>query len=1405
MSAQRTPDRTVLPLAVLDQIDRICDRFEAAWEAGEPPRIEEVLGQIAEAYRPALLGDLLAAELHARRRLGEQPTPTEYAARCPEHAERISDVFLDLELCETPKTALDQPVDRTSDTDADGEPAGAAGCPQRLGGYRIESELGRGGMGVVYRAFDEKRGVAVALKTLKRADSTAILRFKQEFRALADVSHPNLVALHELTADGPSWFFTMELVEGVDFKSFVRWGTEQTAPLPETTDDLGPPSPSLPGDPGSAQSAFGDTEPFDLKQVKAGPRVRAHRGFSLSPAVLARLRIALLQLAEGVAVLHEAGKLHRDLKPSNVLVTSQGRLVILDFGLAADLGTSGLHQSLVPYVLGTSAYMAPEQAAGLPVSPASDWYSLGSMLYEVLTGHPPFLGQPHKILIDKLRLDPPAPSELMPDVPDDLNVLCVDLLRRDPRARPTGRDVLLCLGSRTGAPRIAIPLAPSQHQRAPLVGRARDLESLEAAFADVARGQTVALYIHGPSGIGKTALVRHFLDELSGRDQAVVLAGRCYEQESVPYKALDSVVDALSQHLKRLPLWEAQALVPGDIRSLVRVFPTLGEAEAVATASPLASLVPDPQELRRRAFRALRELLARLGDRRPLVLAIDDLQWGDSDSAVLLSELLRPPDGPRLLLLGCYRSDHAATSPLLRALLNVHEAAGPSMDRRVLALGTLEPADALGLALSLLDRADEAGCAHAAAIARESGGNPFFVAELVRYVQADTGLLHQGSGADEVVFDEVLWARVRRLPEDARRLLEVVAVSGRPLGQADASRAALLGAGEQKALHLLRSGRLIRSTGPLERDEIETYHDRVREAVVAHVPPMALEGHHRSLAQVLESSGRADPEVLAIHFHWSQQHERAGMYYGQAAAHAAEALAFDRAAKLYRQALDLRPGEDAPARRLRVGLADALANAGRGPEAAREYLAAAAGATAAETFELRRRAALQFLSTGHLDEGHAQLSAVLKAVGMTLPDTPRGAIVSLVLNRIKIRLRGLHFRPRDSSEVSAEDLTRIEVCWTAANGLGMIDPIRSSDFQARSLLLALRAGEPYRIGRAICAEASYVSFAGGRSERRVAKLVRIAEEIAQQVDHPHIWGGVFAAKGVAAYMTGRWKPAVELLDRARDIFRTRCTGVTFELDAMILFSLWCLQFRGELAELGRRWPVVLKEALERGDRHMVTNLSTFVMSTLRLAADDPDLAEATLRQALGQWTQQGFHIQHNEWFGAEVQIRMYRGNYKDAWNFLTTRYVPSLARSHLTRIQRLRIFFYDRRARCALAAAIGAADSRPLLRSAERDARRLDREGMAWSKALAYPIRAGLAAARGDTSRAASVFAEAVTQLEAVDMNLHAAASRRRLGEILGGDEGRAQMEGADSWMRQQGIQNPARMADVFAPVGIWP
>jgi serine/threonine protein kinase len=1396
MSGRTRPDGAELPLELLDRIDRICDRFEAVWEKGERPRVEDYLDGIEAPYRPALVRDLLAAEIDARRRRGERPTAAEYAARCPEHAAWICGLFPGPERIEPLGT---RPVERAGLSDE----TRADECPSRLGDYRIERELGRGGMGFVYRAFDEKRGAVVALKTMQRADPAAVLRFKQEFRALADLSHPNLVSLYELAADGPSWFFTMELVEGVDLLTFVRSGAD--GPVPETVEDpalSGPPSPAAPI---PTTELLGDGEPADpepgSERVRAGPLEMPPRSVGKSAAALARLRAVLRQLAEGVAVLHEAGKLHRDLKPSNVLVTGQGRVVILDFGLAAELGPSGLYQSSAHQVLGTVSYMAPEQAAGLPVSPASDWYSVGSMLYELLTGRPPFLGRPLEVLMDKQRFEPPAPSELAPGLSEDLNALCVDLLRRDPEARPTGRDVLRRLGRVSGEPEIPIPLQPSPSRLAPLVGRDQPLECLEAAFAEMCRGRAVACYVHGPSGIGKTALVRRFLDARIGHDDAIVLAGRCYEQESVPYKALDSVVDALSRYLKHLPLLEAQALLPRDIRSLVRVFPALRQAEAVATAPRLAADIPDPQELRRRAFGALRELLARLGDRRPVVMAIDDLQWGDSDSAALLTELLRPLDPPRFLLLGCYRSEDAATSPLLRALLESGGGNGPAIDPRVLALGTLESADAEGLALTLLGREDPAARAHASAIARESGGNPFFVTELVRHLQADIGLLDRVPEAHEVALDEVLWSRIGRLPEEARRLLEIVAVAGRPLGQAEACRAAELGAGERTAPALLRSSRLIRSAGPADRDEIETYHDRVREAVVAHLPPHTWEAHHRRLALVLEPSGRVDPEVLAIHFfQGGRDCERAGTYFARAAARAAEALAFDRAAKLYRLGLEIRPGDDAEARRLRMGIGDALANAGRGAEAAREYLAAAAGATVAEALERRRLAAMQYLISGHVDEGLAELSAVLKAVGMAMPSTPRRALLSAIMRRLRLRLRGLHFRPRDTSQVSAEDLTRIDVCWTAAGGLGITDPIRGADFQARGLLLALRAGEPYRIARGLALEAAYVSIAGGSSERRVSRLLRAAGEIARRLDDPHSTGLVIAARGIAAYFRGEWKQGGELCDRAAALLRTHCTGVTWEVDRTVLFSLWSLQFRGELAELGRRWPVVLKEARERGDRYLMTNLNTFLISTLRLAADDPEGAEAELRQVMGQWSRQGFHVQHNEGFGAEVQIRLYRGDRAGAWDFIATRYAPSLARSYLKRLQKIRIFLYERRARCALAAAVQAAHPGPLLDAAKRDARRLQREGMAWSRALSMPILAGIAAARGDTSKAAELLAAAVTCLEAVDMHLYAAASRRRLGELRGGDEGRALVEQADSWMTQQGIEKPSRMAEVFAP-----
>ena len=314
--------------------------------------------------------------------------------------------------------------------------------------------------------------------------------------------------------------------------------------------------------------------------------------------------------------------------------------------------------------MGTAGHMSPEQAAGLSVTPASDWYSVGVMLYEAMTGELPFKGSPDEIVIAKQTRTPVAPSAHVERLPEDLSRLCVALLDRDPKRRPTGREVIALL---KGGDQDLID-APETNRPFPLVGRSRQRQVLDSLFALLLQRKAEAVFVFGRTGTGKTTLIRSFLDNLVRQDEAVVLSGRCYERESVPYKALDSLIDSLARYLKGQPVRQTESLLPEDVAFLARVFPVLQSVEAVAAARRQSPDLPDQQELRRRAFAGLRKLLTRLGEQAPLILAIDDLQWGDVDSAVLLSDLLRAPDAPVLLFIGCFRSEDSERSPFLREI-----------------------------------------------------------------------------------------------------------------------------------------------------------------------------------------------------------------------------------------------------------------------------------------------------------------------------------------------------------------------------------------------------------------------------------------------------------------------------------------------------------------------------------------------------------------------------------------------------------------------------------------------------------------------------------------------------------------------------------------------------------------
>ncbi len=498
--------------------------------------------------------------------------------------------------------------------------------------FRLVRFLGRGGMGVVYEAFDEVNAVPVALKLLPVVNPDMLLRFKREFRAVADVRHPNLVRLGELVSEGSQWFFSMELVAGTDLMSYVRGVESVRSP--------------------SALRVLASDAPTPI--VLPGEGVRRHEPPTVAAAHEDRLRPALAQLARALAALHAAQCVHRDVKPSNILVTAEGRVVLLDFGLvsAASLETT---QSGA----GTPEYMAPEQVAHLPVTAAADWYAFGVILFELLTGRLPFEGLAHEILSRKQHGRPPRVAEVAPTAAPDLAALCDGLLNSDPVSRFSGTQVLAQLVP-TPAGQAAPPATPTlQEEPTRFVGRENELALIEAALGAVRAGDGAhAFIVRGESGVGKSALVRAFLEAHAGGQDALLLTARCYERELVPFKALDGLVDVLTHALRRMDGAVLEQIISQRAAVLLQAFPVLGRVPVIAHA-PQEHVGLDPREVRASMFAVFCQLLRALGERLPLIAFVDDLQWADADSLALLSEVLRAPGAPRLLLLGTLRTPTA--------------------------------------------------------------------------------------------------------------------------------------------------------------------------------------------------------------------------------------------------------------------------------------------------------------------------------------------------------------------------------------------------------------------------------------------------------------------------------------------------------------------------------------------------------------------------------------------------------------------------------------------------------------------------------------------------------------------------------------------------------------------------
>jgi serine/threonine protein kinase len=797
-------------LNVFAQIEAICSKFRRDWKSGARPSIEGCLEGVSAEAQGNLFRNLLHIELDARRRAAEQPMSDAYLRRFPTFARLIRQEFF-----ESTMMSL-------AEANAAPGPGGAVKAEDlttsfsipsagRLGEYRLLRELGRGGFGVVYEAKHLQRQNRVALKTLPLGeqqqswdDAERLHKFRREFRALAEINHPNLVGMQTLEVDGGQWFFTMDLVAGVDLLSYVRpWGE-----LDES-----------------------------------------------------RLRAVLPQLASGILALHAQHIIHRDLKPSNVLVSESGQVTILDFGLVVELQqrTDQTQSQRTAHFAGTPMYAAPEQIQGYSTA-ASDWYSLGVILFEALSGDRPFQGTVAEIFGKKQYEDPPRLLD-RDGLPQDLAQLADALLARDPAQRPDALTITKALkiesaaASQESTDKLTGRSAAGAGQE--LIGREKQLTALRQAIPWLReKGSPLALMIIGRSGEGKSALAEAFLKPLRQKTDVLVLSGRCYDRETVPYKAIDCLIDALVSYLRSQSGSLVAELLPADTTMLAHLFPVMQRVESIAALPTAGVSRLDAKQVRQRAFNALQELLHRIAARKPIVMFIDDLQWGDADSAEVLLQCMSARPAVPILFLGSYRSDEAHQSPFLRRWESTRSASGESPFPREVRVGPLSEDQCLALIANRFgSELPEIG-QRAAELHQATGGNPYLIDQLIDCFNPETGAFRA------LPLQEVVAGRLAKLPASASSLLDLIAVSGQAIPVAEIGQAAGLEGAVFATITHMRSERLVRLIGAESEQQVDTYHDKIREVVLGQMPTSTRQELHRKVGETLEAADGCNGDQL---------------------------------------------------------------------------------------------------------------------------------------------------------------------------------------------------------------------------------------------------------------------------------------------------------------------------------------------------------------------------------------------------------------------------------------------------------------------------------------------------------------------------------------------------------------
>ncbi len=799
-------------------------------------------------------------------------------------------------------------------------------APELIDGrYRVEGLIGRGGRKRVYRARDSTDGdceVAVAVFDTEGIEETVLARARREAQAMRKLGeHPNIVRVLDSGEEGRVPFIVSEYVGGGDLAGML--------------------------------------------EECEGRRLEIDRATEIAIDVCRALEHA-----------HGRGIIHRDLKPANVWLGDDGTARLGDFGLATTERRS--REAVEGMLVGTVAYLPPEQALGRGSDARSDLYSLGAMLYELLTGEPPFPGADAVAIIGQhVNVQPLAPSRHRAEIPAALDRVVLELLSKSPDERPrNAADARRAIEAAAAAP-AAEPDAAENPLEAlaggVFVGREAELEQMRGSLEDALSGQGRLLLISGDPGIGKTRTAEQ-LATYARVQGARVHWGRCQEAEGQPpywpwSEALRSyVLDADPVGLR----WELGSRA-ADVAQIV---PEL--AERLGDLGVPADM--ETEQARFRLFDSFATFLAGASRGRPMVIVLDDLHWADEPSLLLLRFVARRLAETGLLLIGTYRDvELGRHHPLADTLV---ELAGIEGSRRV----SLRGLDADGIADYIERTAGVDRPPHdlAAAIHDQTGGNPFFIGEVVRLMAAE-GQLGEDEARRQIAIPqgvrEVVGRRLDRLSDAANEALRVAAICGREFQLEVLTDVCDLPADElEAALDEAVGDRLVDRAGPPGRYSFS--HALVRETLLAEIPVSRRVAMQLEIGEALERiyAGEIDRHLGELAHHFTEaaplgDAERAVEYATRAAARAMERLAYEDAAALYASALDtleLRPQPDRVRRlELLLELADAQTKAARAVDARAALAEAASLARELDLTEQFARATLGIvlLSTaGIVDE-----------------------------------------------------------------------------------------------------------------------------------------------------------------------------------------------------------------------------------------------------------------------------------------------------------------------------------------------------------------------------------------------------------------------------------------------------